>query len=194
MTRDSILMSRGERMGVDISPAFALAAALIYLLDGQGIFALAVISAAVHELGHYAALCAFGARPYLLRLELTGAAMYFDESRLSYGREIIAAIAGPAAGLVLTLGAAIMKAHALAGVSLVLSLFNLLPIGGLDGGRVLSALLSMLLDHDRAQRVCFWVTVICAAAMLGCGLYLMLHTHSGGALIIAGAALLIKSK
>ena len=86
MTRDSILMSRGERMGVDVSPAFALAAALIYLLDGQGIFALAVISAAVHELGHYAALCVLGARPYLLRLELTGAAMYFDESRLSYGR------------------------------------------------------------------------------------------------------------
>ena len=40
-------------MGIDISPAFALTAALIYLLDGQGMFALAVVSAAVHELGHY---------------------------------------------------------------------------------------------------------------------------------------------
>lgn len=181
-------------MGIDISPAFALTAALIYLLDGQGMFALAVVSAAVHELGHYAVLTAFGAKPYLLRLELTGAAMYFDESRLSYGQELVAALAGPAAGLLLAIGAAIMKAHTLAGVSLVLSVFNLMPIGGLDGGRVLSALLSMLLDHDRAQRICFWVTVICAAAMLGCGLYLMLHTHSGGALIIAGAALLIKAK
>ena len=40
-------------MGIDISPAFALTAALIYLLDGQGMFSLAVVSAAVHELGHY---------------------------------------------------------------------------------------------------------------------------------------------
>ena len=187
-------MSRGERMGVDISPAFALAAALIYLLDGQGIFALAVISAAVHELGHYAALCALGARPYLLRLELTGAAMYFDESRLSYGREIIAALAGPLAGLILAIAAAIMRAHALAGVSLVLSLFNLLPIGGLDGGRVLAAALSMIMPPERARSICSWLTVMCAAVMLGGGMCLMLCYHSGAALIIAGAALLIKTR
>ena len=181
-------------MGVDISPAFALIAALIYLLDGQGIFALAVISAAVHELGHYSALCTLGARPYLLRLELTGAALYFDESRLSYGREIIAALAGPAAGLVLTLAAAIIKAHALAGVSLVLSLFNLLPIGGLDGGRILAAMLSMIMSPERARSICVWLTVICAAVMFGGGICLMLYFHSGAALIIAGAALLIKAR
>ncbi|MBO5976301.1 MAG: site-2 protease family protein [Oscillospiraceae bacterium] len=177
-------------MSFDVSPAFALAAALIYLLDGQGIFALAVISAAVHELGHYAALCAFGAKPYLLRLELTGAAMYFDETRLSYARELIAALAGPLAGLLLAFAAAFWGAHALAGVSLLLSVFNLLPIGGLDGGRVLSALLSLFLEHERAQRTCFWFTTICAAAMLVAGVYFMLRTRSGGALILAGGVLL----
>ena len=181
-------------MAIDISPAFALTAALIYLLDGQGMFALAVVSAAVHELGHYAVLAAFGAKPYLLRLELTGAAMYFDESRLSYGQELAAALAGPAAGFLLAIAAAIMKAHTLAGVSLVLSMFNLLPIGGLDGGRALAALLSMLTRPERAQSICMRITVICAAAMLGCGLCLMLYAHSGGALMIAGAALLIKAK
>ena len=194
MTRGCILMSRDEKLRFDVSPAFALAAALIYLLDGQGIFALAVISAVVHELGHYTALCIFGAKPYLLRLELTGAAMYFDESRLSYGRELAAALAGPAAGLVLAVAAAMMKAHTLAGVSLVLSMFNLLPVGGLDGGRALAALLSMFMQLERAQSICLWITVICAAAMLGCGLCLMLYTRGGGALIVAGTALLIKAK
>ena len=186
-------MNRAEKLRFDVSPAFALAAALIYLLDEQGIFTLAVISAVVHELGHYAALVIFGAKPYLLRLELTGAAMYFDESRLSYGRELVAALAGPTAGLLLAFAAAFCGAHALSGVSLLLSVFNLLPIGGLDGGRVLSALLSMLLDHERAQRICFWVTIICAAAMLGTGVYFMLHAHSGGALILAGGVMLIKT-
>lgn len=183
-------MSRAEKLTFDVSPAFALAAALIYLLDEQGIFAMAIISAAVHELGHYAALSAFGARPYLLRLELTGAAMYFDESRLSYGRELVAALAGPMAGLLLAFAAAFCGAHALSGVSLLLSVFNLLPIGGLDGGRILSALLSMFLDHQRAQRICLWVTLICAAAMLAAGVYFMLRAHSGGALILAGGVLL----
>lgn len=181
-------------MAFDISPAFALAAALIYLLDEQGIFALTVVSAAVHELGHYAVLCAFGVRPYLLRLELTGAAMYFDESRLSYPKELAAAAAGPLAGLLLAFAAAFSGAHALSGVSLLLSVFNLLPIGGLDGGRMLAALLSILMDNERAQRVCFWVTALSAAALLIFGAALMIHSRSGSALILAGAVLLLKLK
>lgn len=188
------MMSRAERMRFDVSPAFALAAALVYLLDDQGLFTLAAVSAAVHELGHYAALRAFGARPYLLRLELTGAAMYFDESRLSYGREMLAALAGPLAGLLLTFAAAYLGAHALAGVSLALSLFNLLPIGGLDGGRLLRALLSIHTDPERADKLCLWVTLVCAAMMLSAGVYLMLRARMGGALIIAGLALLIKTQ
>lgn len=179
-------------MEFDVSPAFALAAALIYLLDGQGIFALAVVSAAVHELGHYLTLCAFGARPYLLRLEITGAAMYFDEGRLSYGRELVAALAGPLAGLLLAFAAAFCGAHALSGVSLLLSVFNLLPIGGLDGGRILYAALAMLTDPERALRVCFVVTALSAAAMLIIGVGLMIYVQSGGALVLAGAILLLR--
>ncbi len=180
-------------MSFDISPAFALAAAFIYLLDEQGLFALAVLSAVVHELGHYAALCAFGARPYLLRLELTGAAMYFDESRLSYWRELAAAAAGPLAGLLLAFAAAWLGAHALAGVSLILSLFNLLPLGGLDGGRMLAAALSMHMEPERAAKICRIVTVVCSALMLAAGMLMLLRYHSGAALLIAGAALLIRN-
>lgn len=187
-------MSRAERLSFDVSPAFALAAALIYLLDEQGLFALMVISAAVHELGHFAALCLFGAPPWLLRLELTGAAMYFDEQRLSYGQEIIAAAAGPMAGLLLSFAAAFGGAHALAGVSLMLSVFNLLPIGGLDGGRMLHAVLALLTDSQRAGRACFAVTLTAASAMLVTGAALMIHSRSGSALILAGAVLLIKLK
>lgn len=185
-------MSRAERTDFDISPGFALAAAIIYFFDRQGIFALIVISCIVHEAGHYLVLLAFGAKPRLVRLELTGAAMYFDENRLSYAKEVLAALAGPFFGALLALSAAALHCYALAGVSAVLSAFNLIPAGGLDGGRALHAVLSALTGENKADRAVSVVTFVLSLLMLAAGLALGLYCGFGWALMSAGAALLIR--
>ena len=70
---------------------------------------------------------------------------------LSYGQEAAAALAGPAVNLTLALALCRLPGGELwAGLNLVLACFNLLPVGRLDGGRVLRCLLSWLLGPEWA--------------------------------------------
>ena len=104
----------------------------------------AVAAAAVlHELGHIAAAWGLGVRVRRLRVDLFGARMEL-EGLLSYGQEFFTAAGGP---LVNFLCAALVHPRVsrgdwpwgslFLGASLVLGGVNLLPVGTLDGGRML---------------------------------------------------------
>lgn len=179
-------------MAIDISPGFAIVAAMIYLLDEEGIFALMAVSAALHELGHYAVLCIFGAKPYMLRLEITGAVMYFDNRGLRCWQELAAAAAGPAAGIVFALAAAFGGANALAGVSILLSLFNLLPVSWMDGGRMMAAALGALGLEHIAERAGFASSALIAVLLIGSGVISLILYRSGSAFVAAGAVIAAK--
>lgn len=185
-------MKRAERLRLDVNPAFAIAAAALYLFDNDGVFALIAVSALVHELGHYIVLRLLGTAPHVIRLELTGAVMYYDGRAMGYGGELAAAAAGPAAGALLGALAAICGDTALCGASLTLTAFNLLPANGLDGGKMLHSLLALLLDGDRADKVSDILTIFTAAALILCGGAAFIGIRCGAALILAGAALLIR--
>ena len=86
-----------------------------------------------HELGHYLALCRMDRTPKAIRLSFSGAVM--EMGNLSYREEFLAAAAGPAASLLLGLLSPLWPALGL--YSLALGLFNLLPLCGLDGSRML---------------------------------------------------------
>ena len=93
----------------------------------------------VHELGHFLMLRILGARIRDLRLEMLGMVMETDTSRLSYPKELAAALAGPAANLLFAvLLAGREKSLVLVGANLSLCLFNLLPIPPLDGYHLLN--------------------------------------------------------
>lgn len=134
----------------------------------------------IHECGHLFACRLCGARLRTIRPFAAGAVIGYDASSVSYPREIAAAAAGPLANLLsflLTLGCRGRLAALFGMSSLALALFNLLPHRRLDGGVILSAILSCLCGADRAAQtvhilsqittVCLWM---CAAAVqLRCG-------------------------
>ena len=73
-------------------------------LAGAGpVLPLVLLSAACHEMGHLAALRLAGARVTQFRLNAFGAEIQADTRYLSYPREILCTLAGPAVNLLLAL-------------------------------------------------------------------------------------------
>ncbi|MCD8376467.1 MAG: peptidase M50 [Oscillospiraceae bacterium] len=151
------------------SAGFLLMAAALLYLDGQALALQGALACALHELGHWLAIRRLGGRVYRLRLTLVGAEMSLNPRYpLSYWREALAALAGPAASLLCAALAARWGLYLFAGVNLCYGLFNLLPIYPLDGGRSLLCLLSNF-GLTGAERAAHWTSVVCSGLLLGLG-------------------------
>ena len=155
-----------------------LLAALYFFMDVRDFIAL-LLAAAAHECGHLAALRAAGCRIRGFSADAGGAVI---ERRGS---------AGPAAGFLYALAAS-LAGGALgsglllcsAGMSAVLSVFNLLPSPPLDGGRIVQ-----LIFGDRAAEIAGLLTAS-AVFLVGFAAFV---SGRGAALFIAGALLLVKN-
>ncbi len=108
----------------------------------------------------------------------------------------LAALAGPAAGLSYALAASLLGARLdsgwlclSAGVSLLLSLFNLLPALPLDGGRAVLQLSCALLGERRGGVLTELLGLFTGGTLLAVGIWLMLWDR-GVALLLAAIWLL----
>ena len=154
---------------LEIRPGFVVACALACVLLPEQLFWPLLSMAALHELGHLAALSACGAPVRTVRLGFFGAVI--GTMPMPPARELICALAGPAVNLFAfrVLRRAWPKT---AVVSLALGACNLLPVRPLDGGRALWAMLLRLLPLSAALRICVAVEVLTLAA-LGVGALLL---------------------
>ena len=131
---------------VEITAGALLLWALLYYLDSGTLVPQALAACALHELGHYAAIRLLGGRVARLKLSCVGAEMALSaRCPLGPARELAATLAGPAVNLLCAwicsgLGEAWW---CFTGLHLALGLFNLLPVGPLDGGRALNCLLTL---------------------------------------------------
>lgn len=128
---------------------FALAAAGV--LAGQDIFGL-LLGAAIHEGGHLAAMAACGGRVDRFEVGAFGAKILPRYPGIpSVARELGVLFAGPAAGLAAAGLVLVLGYRRFAVINCFLSCFNLLPLPGLDGGSILSLLLSARLGEEGEQ-------------------------------------------
>lgn len=147
----------------------------------------------VHELGHALAMRLMGVRPIRLTATVSGFSMDY-EGILSGWEECVAAVSGPAFGLLFTLACSILgkvfdneSMLLCAGLGLVLNLFNLLPSLPLDGGRALQGLLSQSQSGGRIVKL---VSALTIAALIAVGL-ISIRTGDGAAILVAGIWLLV---
>ena len=128
---------------ISLSGGALLGFSLIYFYDSGGVIAALIPAVIAHELGHAAVLLLQKSRLLGLRLTLAGFRMDYAGFP-GRGGEFAMLAAGPACGVFYAIFAAHLGSGGRsefllcsAGISLVLSIFNLLPAPMLDGGQIL---------------------------------------------------------
>ncbi len=124
-------------------------------------------AALVHELGHIAAARWVGVGIRGMKLDLFGARLELG-GLMSYGRECLIAAGGPLASLLSVAVLYPLQAfrgregmELFLGASLVLGCVNLLPVGTLDGGRMLRSAVAWLAGDRVAAVVLRWTAGLC---------------------------------
>ena len=140
-----------DRRRLRLSIIAVFAALCLYCRGGLKLLPTVALPVAAHELSHVLALWLLGRRITSFRLDAQGFTIVCEGggSMLS---DMMIALAGPLGGVLYALLAdrtGINWLEQSAGLSLLLTAFNLLPILPLDGGRVFYA----LCERHRADRL-----------------------------------------
>ncbi len=175
---------------VKLSGGFCIGLALMLLLVPLKWLLAALIAAAFHELCHYLAIRQCSGK--WQSLKLYSFAAHLPLPQMSRGREVLCALAGPVGGLSLLLLVRWMPRLALcAGLQ---SIYNLLPIYPLDGGRALQSGLLLFLPPPAAAAACRFLEILCKAAICLLALYGCFCLHLGIFPLLMALLLLVRTK
>lgn len=173
---------------LDVGPGWALLIALLFYVNPIGCFLPFCAASIVHEIGHILTLILLDVPLRRLRLRLGGAVL--ETGPMNHREELICALAGPAANLLLLPVGRIWPK--LAAFSLLLALFNLLPFPALDGGRALSAALTVWLGSERAKKITLLISILFGLGIAGLSLWAGISLHGGFWPILTAALILLR--
>ena len=178
-------------MRIRITPGALLLLAAM-LLEGDFLFLASVLAAAVHECGHLLAARLLGIRLRLLELDLMGAKLFPAKAIPSYRSEFLLAACGPLFSLLLALpigGSSLPFFKAMHTATLSFALFNLLPIRGFDGGRMLAAPITAKWGAAAADRLLFLSTYASLLLLFSLSACLLLRYGESATLAVLSASL-----
>ena len=178
-------------MKIRITPG-ALLLLLVMLFTGNTLFWATLVAAAVHECGHLLAAYALGIRLRLLELDIPGARLHLSGPLPSYAAERWLAVAGPVASFLLAF--LVYPLHgafftALFSTTLALGLFNLLPVGDFDGGRVFAATVTPLLGEKAGGHACLTASYLSLFFLFSLSATLLLRYGENLSLAVLSASL-----
>ena len=148
-----------------------------------------VAAVAVHEAFHYLALrlCGVG----VLSCEIGPLGAVIETDAMKWWQEFLSTLAGPLGGSLLILTIKYFPQVAVCGV--LHSIYNLLPIYPLDGGRLLRCAVGSIFTPKIAFTVCRTVEWIVSALILAVAVYLSLVRRMGLVWLVAATILLVRS-
>ena len=183
--------------GFALSPGAVLVLSLIYFFGGVSSLGAVLLSASVHELGHAAAIKLCGGKVKRLRFDLSGLCM-IGAGTYSAAGEIFILLEGPIAGLALAFACSRLGSDCTndfllrtAGISLALTIYNMLPALPLDGGRALNILLNCFMCAEKSESAMHGISLMTAFLLAAAGVYAS-GTQLGIALLAAAFWILIE--
>ena len=152
----------------------------------------AVLFSLFHETGHISAMTVLGNAPQSVTFELTGINIKRPaQTSVSLAKEIVIALSGPFFNFILFLIFVLIysqnkneKVLNMASVNLILMIFNLMPIKGLDGGKVLYFTVSKFFSYKKAKNILTISSVIFILLMFTYGAYVLYLTRYNFTMLI----------
>ncbi len=173
---------------------------VMLLIDRTGLSLMGLVACMLHELGHLLMFFLVGHTPREISFEASGIRLCKTSPLICYPKELLVLLSGSAVNLLLCLVFYLFLPTPggllFAAVHLVLGLFNLLPVGTLDGGRIVRLLLLLKLTPDRADRICVILSCLILFPMALISLWLFLSSRNITLMITCaylGALLLFQS-
>ena len=165
------------------------------LFDGVKYPFMTLLAVLIHELGHILAARLVKTPISSLSCGIHGFSMTFDFSSLSWRKECFVILSGSMTGLI---AASAVRGFGdglayFAQVSSVLSLLNLLPVRGLDGGEALFCILNRFLLPHRSDGIAKAVSWCTAVLFWLCAVWIQLRVHPNLSLLAASVYLLLRS-
>lgn len=168
-------MRKGNFPKLKISIPFMILISVMYVLDGNKLFLPTFIAVFIHEASHIVAIHFCGGKIDRIEVRAFGIKVNVPELKyMSYKREIIIAAMGPLVGIItasiVLLAADVCKSDSLlyfAGINIIISGINLLPVYPLDGGRIILSLVLMFFSVRVSYAVSYILTIASVGVLFG---------------------------
>ncbi|MBQ3490169.1 MAG: site-2 protease family protein [Clostridia bacterium] len=158
---------------------FAVSGLFLLLFASPRPYAFSVLSSVLlHELGHMMMALLWHKEPISLRIIPTGISIVLPPAS-SYTEEFLIAAAGPLMNVFYALLCGFLP-YGIGGtvrsVSLLLATINLIPIAPLDGGRMLSSLISPVFGSEFSARISDFFSLMLLSLLWILSLYIFFYS------------------
>lgn len=174
-----------------VSSGALLLFSALYFFGGLDYLIGFLTAVAVHEMGHITIIKLCGGKVRRISVNILGVVIDYYSIN-DFISELFCIAAGPAAGFALSYAASLLGNFysnklflTTSGISLLLSIYNLLPIYPLDGGRFVNAILKLKLSEAKAEQTVSTIGRIISFAMIISGI-ISIKQNYGLALLFAG--------
>lgn len=182
-----------------VSFLFAAVIAIMLATDRTGLALPSLFAVFMHEAGHLFCMWVTDTSPKSIRL-IPASVQITRGITSSYKKDISVALCGPVVNFVLFLslyfnylafGNKTTLYYAL--LNLIIGLFNMLPVRGLDGGTILFSLLAKRMNYNRASLILSLVTFLAAITTLVIAVTLTIRGKLNISVYIIGIYLVVMS-